>query len=169
MISNTSTTVSSHHKTKFQGKIFHIYFCNKKPVLLPHLIASVFNLNSCIPLAKWMLFPNFICSVSDLGLGAMKLYSICCSHQNCAVKSLTLRYPTPHLNLSRGGRNSLDETRLSVPSSFSLSPVDLTSNEQNKNHIFGNFTKCLGKPVLRCSLQNRSITYKDIKEWKSLL
>ena len=101
-------------------------------MLLPHLIASVFNLNSCIPLAKWMLFPNFICSVSGLGSGAVKLYSICCSHQNCAVKSLTLRYPIPHLNLSRGGRNSLDEIPLSVPSSFSLSPVDLTSNEQNK-------------------------------------
>lgn len=53
----------------------------------------------------WISFPNCICTVSGFGSGAKKLYSICCSHQNCAVKSLTLTYPKPPLNLSRGVRS----------------------------------------------------------------
>ena len=63
------------------------------------------NLLTSLPLAMWISFPNCICTVSGFGSGAKKLYSICCSHQNCAVKSLTLRYPKPPLNLSRGVRS----------------------------------------------------------------
>ena len=63
------------------------------------------NLLTSLPLAMWISFPNCICTVSGFGPGAKKLYSICCSHQNCAVKSLTLRYPKPPLNLSRGVRS----------------------------------------------------------------